>query len=99
MRELRDAVLIESTTLTRTIQRMLNRSLLERKSDPRDRRRVIVFLTLSGKRLFHSVRGAVYYLDTLLKSKVQHIRLAETLKTLLDTINEIAEKPKKPLQL
>jgi MarR family transcriptional regulator for hemolysin len=50
------AMLQESPSVTRLIDRMSNRGLVKRLSDPTDRRRSLVAATERGKRIFEALR-------------------------------------------
>jgi DNA-binding MarR family transcriptional regulator len=54
--ELARAMLQESPSVTRLIDRMSHRGLVKRLSDPTDRRRSLVAVTEKGKRVFQQLR-------------------------------------------
>lgn len=51
MQRLADAALMNPTTLTKTIDRMVARALVYRAPDVEDRRRVLIFLSVHGRAL------------------------------------------------
>ncbi len=59
MGDLAEAVLMPHPTLTKAIDRLIDRSLVYRGHDPADRRRVAVFLADRGAELLVRVEGAV----------------------------------------
>ncbi|MEU9830093.1 MarR family transcriptional regulator [Streptosporangium sp. NPDC048047] len=59
MGDLAEAVLMPHPTLTKAIDRLIDRSLVYRGHDPADRRRVAVFLADRGAELLGRVEGGV----------------------------------------
>jgi DNA-binding MarR family transcriptional regulator len=57
MQQLADAALMNPTTLTKTIDRMIARALVYRAPDAQDRRRVLIFLTGQGRGLAAQLRA------------------------------------------
>lgn len=51
MGELAEAVLVDSPTLTKIIDRMVSNALVYRAPEPKDRRKVLIFLSTKGKTL------------------------------------------------
>ncbi len=48
---------LDKSTLSRTVESLLQRGLVSRKSDPRDRRYLILSLTAKGRRLCDAING------------------------------------------
>lgn len=66
MSELAKCVFLPSPTVTRLVDRMVADNLVYRKIDPRDRRRVLVFTTVRGRRLTRK-------LDRLVRQCEEHV--------------------------
>lgn len=89
--------LVEQSRLTRIIVQMEERGLLRRQSDPKDGRRVRVFLTLTGRELTaRLVPKAQAHEQALLAelSNADGAKLKPVLRALLDTLEKGV--PKKP---
>lgn len=56
MRELATAVLVDPATLTKIIDRMVADALVYRAPDPKDRRKVLIFIASKGKALHNRHR-------------------------------------------
>lgn len=89
MGELAEAVLLNHPTLTKMVDRMVSDALVYRAQDPKDRRRVLLFLSSRGKALAKQ-------LEPLAKSHEAHIakrygnKSTNELKRLLGTLIERA---------
>lgn len=59
MGDLADGVLMNHPTLTKTIDKMVSRSLVHRRADPTDSRRVLVYVTDRGLELVAQLRARV----------------------------------------
>ncbi|BDA85193.1 transcriptional regulator [Aureimonas sp. SA4125] len=59
MGELADAVLVDSPTLTKIVDRMVSNALVYRAPEPKDRRKVLIFLSTKGKALQARLTGLV----------------------------------------
>ncbi len=82
MGEIATAALIETPTLTKTIDRMTSEGLVYRAPDPMDRRRVLVLATAGGKSLFKRMRNVTQAQERGLAGRLVSSKAAE-LKTLL----------------
>lgn len=69
MTELADAAVLPAATLTRHVDRLVQRALVIRRIDSRDRRRAVVALSAAGERLSHELRGA----ETALEPAMAHV--------------------------
>jgi DNA-binding MarR family transcriptional regulator len=56
MQALADQLRLAVSTVTRIVDQLVDKRLVKRQSDPRDRRICQVQLTAEGKRLFHTIR-------------------------------------------
>lgn len=57
MSELAAQVLVEASTLTKMIDRMVAQSLVNRVPDPTDRRRILIFASRRGQALHRRIQG------------------------------------------
>lgn len=90
MGELADAVLLNHPTLTKTIDRMVSDNLVYRVQDPKDRRKVLMFISDRGKALCKRLNSlAVSQEEHILESygdKSTH-ELKRLLESLIDSSN------------
>lgn len=99
MGELAEAVLMPHPTLTKAIDRLIDRSLVYRGHDPADRRRVAVFLSDRGAELLARVEGGVAGHHRLIEAAYgierteQLMRDLHSLVTALDEPARPAERP------
>ncbi|MEN2990501.1 MarR family transcriptional regulator [Tistrella sp. BH-R2-4] len=78
MSELARAVLVDASTLTKVVDRMISDSLVYRAADPADRRRVKVLLTHKGASLLNTLRPLLHQ---------QEQDLQKTFEVLMDARN------------
>ena len=85
MGELAETVLVDSPTLTKIIDRMVSQALVYRAPDPKDRRKVLIFLAGKGKSLHARLSGLV---EAPSDGLVQRLgdQQTETLTTLLNQL-------------
>ena len=86
MQRLAKAVLMNPTTLTKTIDRMVARALVYRAPDPDDRRRVLIFLSDHGRAMEARLRDAAALRTRRLSENLapeDARRIARALRTLL----------------
>jgi DNA-binding MarR family transcriptional regulator len=86
MQRLADAVLMNPTTLTKTIDRMVAQALVYRAPDPEDRRRVLIFLSDHGRSVEARLREAAALRTRRLSQNLDPEdarRIADALRTLL----------------
>lgn len=82
MGELAEAVLVDSPTLTKIIDRMVSSALVYRAPEPKDRRKVLIFLANKGKTLHVRLAGLVEAPDNGLIGRLDNTE-AEVLTSLL----------------
>ncbi|MXN67496.1 MarR family transcriptional regulator [Stappia sp. GBMRC 2046] len=85
MGDLAARVLVDSTTLTKIIDRMVTAMLVYRAPDPNDRRKVLVFLTAKGGALIGRLEGVVGEQEEKLVNRLQQGK-AEELTRILQTL-------------
>jgi MarR family transcriptional regulator, organic hydroperoxide resistance regulator len=59
MRELASLVLVDPSSLTKIVDRMVTESLVYRAVAPNDRRRILIFLAPKGKALKNKLKGVL----------------------------------------
>jgi DNA-binding MarR family transcriptional regulator len=59
MRDLASIVLVDPSSLTKIVDRMVTESLVYRAVAPDDRRRILIFLTARGKALNNKLKGVL----------------------------------------
>lgn len=82
MGELAVAVLVDSPTLTKIVDRMVSNALVYRAPEPKDRRKVLIFLASKGKTLHARLAGLVEASDDGLVGRLGG-KEVETLTSLL----------------
>ncbi|NRG16641.1 MarR family transcriptional regulator [Rhizobiales bacterium] len=82
MGDLATRVLVDSTTLTKIIDRMVTAMLVYRAPDPNDRRKVLVFLTAKGGALISRLEGVVGEQEEKLVNRLQQNKADELTKIL-----------------
>ena len=82
MGELAEGVLVDSPTLTKIIDRMVTNALVYRAPEPRDRRKVLIFLSTKGRTLHSRLVGLVEAPESDLVGRLDG-KEAETLASLL----------------
>lgn len=81
---------MESRSLTRTLKSMEEAGLIERKSDPRDKRLMRVFLTQEGKKQRENSRKVVIGFNDFVRERIEPGRL-DTFISVLSELNEILD--------
>ena len=79
-------------TLTKLVDRMVGKSLVQRAADPEDSRRVLVYATDAGSALLQELQAAVDRHHAALAGAARR-RNARQLERLLTTLIEEAERP------
>ena len=92
MGELAEREAINPPTLTKLIDRMVGKSLVQRAADPEDSRRVLVYATDGGLDLLEELQGKVDEHHAALRALLGD-RNARQLERLLTTLIEAAERP------
>ena len=92
MGELADRMEMNPPTLTKLIDRMVGKSLVQRAADPEDSRRVLVYATDGGLDLLEELQGKVDEHHAALRALLGE-RIARQLERLLTTLIEAAERP------
>jgi DNA-binding MarR family transcriptional regulator len=87
MGELATRALLEPTTLTKMIDRMVADGLVMRTMDPQDRRRVLVMLAPAGRVAYQRLSQITTSQEIRIKKRMPKARLAE-LRTLLRDLTE-----------
>jgi DNA-binding MarR family transcriptional regulator len=90
MGELAAQALLEPTTLTKMIDRMIADGLVMRTADPQDRRRVLVMLAPAGRVAFERLNRITTSQEIRIKSRLPKTKLAE-LRTLLRDLTNTME--------
>lgn len=84
---------MEARSLTRTLKTLEENKLITRKSDPKDKRLVIIFLTDEGKKKREIARKSVRNFNTLIREKINEKDLLHFFKIITE-INKTAENLK-----
>ena len=92
MGEIADRLQMNPPTLTKLVDRMVGKSLVQRSADPVDSRRVLVYATDAGLELLHELQGKVDQHHAALQALLGD-RNARQLERLLTTLIEAAERP------
>jgi DNA-binding MarR family transcriptional regulator len=92
MGELAERMEMNPPTLTKLIDRMVGKSLVQRAADPEDSRRVLVYATDGGLDLLEELQGKVDEHHAALRALLGD-RNARQLERLLTTLIEAAERP------
>jgi len=92
MGELAERMEMNPPTLTKLIDRMVGKSLVQRAADPEDSRRVLVYATDGGLDLLEELQGKVDAHHAALRALLGD-RNARQLERLLTTLIEAAERP------
>src|SRR5689334_14289494 len=92
MGELAEREAINPPTLTKLIDRMVGKSMVQRAADPEDSRRVLVYATDAGLDLLEELQGKVDAHHAALRALLGD-RNARQLERLLTTLIEAAERP------
>jgi DNA-binding MarR family transcriptional regulator len=92
MGELAERMEMNPPTLTKLIDRMVGKSLVQRAADPEDSRRVLVYATDGGLDLLEELQGKVDEHHAALRALLGD-RNARQLERLLMTLIEAAERP------
>lgn len=82
MRSLASQALVDPTTLTKMVDKMVMDTLVYRAPDPQDRRKVVIFLAPAGKALYRRLSGVLDNQQRILAKKLNGPK-AEELKRLL----------------
>jgi DNA-binding MarR family transcriptional regulator len=92
MGELAERLQMNPPTLTKLIDRMVGKSLVQRAADPEDSRRVLVYATDAGLALLQELQGKVDQHHAALQALLGD-RNTSQLERLLMTLIEAAERP------
>ncbi len=92
MGEIAEQLQMNPPTLTKLVDRMVGRSLVQRAADPEDSRRVLVYATDGGLALLQELQGKVDQHHAALQALLGD-RNARQLERLLTTLIEAAERP------
>ena len=90
--EIAERLEMNPPTLTKLIDRMVGKSLVQRAADPEDSRRVLVYATDGGLDLLEELQGKVDEHHAALRALLGD-RNARQLERLLTTLIEAAERP------
>ena len=91
MGELAEHLQMNPPTLTKLIDKMVGKSLVQRAADPEDSRRVLVYAADAGLELLHELQGAVDQHHAALQTLLGP-RNARQLERLLTTLIDAAEE-------
>ena len=87
MGEIAEQLQMNPPTLTKLVDRMVGKSLVQRAADPEDSRRVLVYATDAGLALLHELQGKVDQHHAALQALLGD-RNARQLERLLTTLIE-----------
>ncbi|WP_344920776.1 MarR family winged helix-turn-helix transcriptional regulator [Streptosporangium oxazolinicum] len=96
MGDLAEAVLMPHPTLTKAIDRLIDRSLVYRGHDPGDRRKVAVFLADRGSELLDRVEGGVAEHHRLIEAVYGTERTERLMRDLEGLVAALDESPATP---
>lgn len=91
LNELADSLGLDKSTMSRTINNIVENNLVIRETHTEDRRYVTIALTESGQKIFHSIEGNMeIYCENIFKSipEGKQDQVRESLKLLTDAINK-----------
>ena len=92
MGEIAEQLQMNPPTLTKRVDRMVGKSLVQRAADPEDSRRVLVYATDAGLALLQELQGKIDQHHAALQALLGD-RNARQLERLLTTLIEAAERP------
>ena len=92
MGEIAERLEMNPPTLTKLIDRMVGRSLVQRAADPEDSRRVLVYVTDAGLALLHELQSKIDQHHAALQSLLGE-RNARQLERLLTMLVDAAKRP------
>jgi DNA-binding MarR family transcriptional regulator len=90
LNELAEVLNLDNSTMSRTVNNLVNQNLAEREIDPNDRRYVKIKLTKEGESSFQSIEESMtQYFETVLTSIADEKRdqVIESLQLLVKAIN------------
>lgn len=90
--DLSEMLNLDNSTMSRTVNNLVNSELAERELDPKDRRYVTIRLTESGKKLFEDIEESMYlYYQRVFQSisAEKQDQVLESLQILLEAISNI----------
>src|SRR5688572_10776416 len=67
-RDLGGSIIVDPAAVTRSIEVLAKKEFITRETDPNDRRRIILRLTASGRKVFSEIGGMIEQYDALLVS-------------------------------
>jgi MarR family transcriptional regulator, transcriptional regulator for hemolysin len=88
--DLADVLELQPISLVRLLDRLVEQGLLERRSDPKDRRANRLFLTANGRQLVDDLDS----LRDSIADEVLHDTSAEAVETSLETLRAVKERTK-----
>jgi DNA-binding MarR family transcriptional regulator len=88
MTEIAGYAMVPAPTLTKIVDRLIDRTLVHRRIDPADRRRVLVFLTSRGAELFNELTSEVELVEREIADLIGE---ADAVR-LGDLLNRLAER-------
>ena len=95
--ELSEALGLENSTISRTVNHLVNAGAVDRETDPKNRRYIIISLTEDGKKIFDGIEaGMDLYYGQILR-KIPEARQAEVLdnmQILLDAFVALEKETK-----
>lgn len=91
LNELAEILDLDNSTMSRTVNNLVNSDLTEREIDPKDRRYVTIGLTESGKKVFETIEKSMgIYFTSIYEALPEEKReqVLDSLKILLDAIDK-----------
>ncbi len=92
LNELADLLNIENSSMSRTVNNLVNRELVIRMINPSDRRYVTISLTGAGKELFLSIEGRMQQYYSQIYERLPEDNKDQILKSLEILVSAIDEK-------
>jgi len=89
--ELSEALGLENSTISRTVNHLVNAGAVNRETDPANRRYVVISLTEDGQRIFDGIEaGMNLYYRQILKNipDEKQTQVLDSLQILLDALEE-----------
>ena len=93
--ELSDVLGLENSTMSRTVNHLVNAEMVKRETDAEDRRYITICLTEDGQKIFDGIEASMnlYYKQVLQRiPKEKHTEVLESLQLLLDAFDTLEQE-------
>jgi len=90
--DLSEGLGLENSTISRTVNNLVNTELVSRETDPSNRRYVVISLTETGQQVFNGIEAGMdlYYKQILQKiPQEKQSQVLESIQILLDAFKEL----------